>query len=369
MQALPPASRRYWMHCASLGEFEQGRPVLEALKGKYPDCQIILSFFSPSGYTIRKNYEGADLVCYLPMDGPGNASRFLDLVQPTQVLFVKYEFWYFYLHEIAKRRISVILVSGSFRAGQAFFKPWGGFFRNLLSFFSILTVQDQESQKLLETEGINSILTGDTRYDRVLQIAENTCQLPLIEVFKGVEKLVIAGSTYGEDEQILHSCMDLFQKDWKLILVPHEIGQAHLEQISSLFGSAACFYSKYEPGSTARVLIIDNMGMLSDIYRYGAIATIGGGFSKSGIHNILEPAVFGLPVIFGPYYQKFSEAVLMVKAAYAFPVNDAPAYKMQLQFLMENDQKRLELGQQIRSFVQNNAGATSKILKLVDDAA
>lgn len=362
--------RRIWMHCASLGEFEQGRPVLEALRAAHSACVIILSFFSPSGYEVRKSYAGADVVCYLPSDGPHAAKRFIDIVQPELALFVKYEFWHYYLKELAIRQIPAVLVSGAFRNSQPFFQWWGGFFRKMLSRFSLLTVQDEASLQLLHSIGLKdkTRLTGDTRYDRVAQIAAEAKELPVIEAFKGDGKLIIAGSTWPEDERILYTCLSSIPEGWKLVIAPHEIDVAHLASIQSLFGEACVFYSAYEPGTAAKVLVIDNIGMLSALYRYGDIACIGGGYSRSGIHNVLEPAVFGLPVIMGPEYKKFGEAVQMVRKGFAFPAEGTFTCKEILQSLIEDSKGLSALQNLIRMYIQEQTGATSKILALLYEA-
>ncbi len=368
MKQAGERQQRIWMHCASLGEFEQGRPVIEAMREKYADTFIVITFFSPSGYEVRKDWEGADFICYLPMDGPVAANRFLDAVQPSLALFVKYEFWHFYLKSLAQRNIPTVLVSGAFRKSQPFFKLWGGFFRKMLSRFSLLTVQDKQSLALVEKIGLRAILTGDTRYDRVAQIAEAAKDFPLIELFRGGDKLIIAGSTWPEDEQMLKACIQHLPQGWKLVLAPHEIDAGHLQNIKVLFGDSCTFYSGSQSDKDTKVLVIDNIGMLSSLYRYGEIACIGGGYSKSGIHNVLEPAVFGLPVVMGPEYQKFSEAVAMVKKGFAFPAKDEAEYRDILQNLIADNEGRAALQGFIKTYVQEQTGATAKILALLPQA-
>lgn len=355
----------YWMHCASLGEFEQGRPLLEAIRLQNLDCKILLTFFSPSGYEIRKGYTGADFVAYLPMDGRRNAKQFLEIVEPSLALFVKYEFWHYFLKELSERKIKAILVSGAFRKDQVFFKWYGGFFRRMLKYFDVLTVQDEASKTLLHAIGFRSVITGDTRYDRVVAIAAEAEAMPKIELFSAGNKLVIAGSTWPGDEQALKASLKIFPVHWKLILAPHEIHVGHLRSIKNLFGNECVFYSELERNKEAKVLVIDNIGMLSNLYRYGEIACIGGGFDQSGIHNILEPAVFGLPVIFGPFFEKFSEAREMVGLSFAFPAADTDSYSGILQKLME-DPARGVLQERIKQFVFSKTGATDKILKLLE---
>jgi 3-deoxy-D-manno-octulosonic-acid transferase len=365
-----PGQRRYWVHCASLGEFEQGRPVIEALKARDAGCVVVLSFFSPSGYGQRKDYEGADAVVYLPMDGPRNAARFLNILQPTQALFVKYEFWHFYLKTLEARHIPSMLISGAFRAEQPFFQWWGGFFRKMLQRFSLLSVQDEGSLALLQSIGLGAKaqLTGDTRYDRVAAIAATAKDLPLIAAFKGKAKLLVAGSTWPEEERMLRAFLPQMPEGWKLVLAPHEIHAAHLEAIKAVFGEDCVFYSALTSGASEKVLVIDNIGMLSSLYRYGEIACVGGGFNRGGIHNVLEPAVFGLPVVMGPGYQKFPEAVMLAEQGLAFPVNDEAAFFRQLAALMADEGLRERLCAAMRAQVMQRTGATAKILALLPAA-
>jgi 3-deoxy-D-manno-octulosonic-acid transferase len=301
------------------------------------------------------------------MDGPFASQRFLSIVKPSIAFFVKYEFWHYYLKGLQKMHIPAILVSGAFRKSQPFFRPWGGFFRAILRRFQVITVQDAKSEHLLQKIGLgaNTHVTGDTRYDRVAQIAANTTELPLIEAFSGGAKLVIAGSTWPEDERMLQAALPHIPADWKLIIAPHEIHDAHIQSIKALFGDKAILYSSFRAGSEPRVLIIDNIGMLSSLYSYGEIACIGGGYSRSGIHNVLEPAVFGLPVIMGPEYQKFSEAVRMVKKGFAHSAPDAETYIRVLTELIHDDEGRHALQALIRAHIQDHTGATAKILGLL----
>jgi 3-deoxy-D-manno-octulosonic-acid transferase len=360
-------ARRYWMHCASLGEFEQGRPILEALREREPDCQIILSFFSPSGYEVRKDWPGADFICYLPMDGARSSKKFIDQIQPDVALFVKYEFWHYYILELQKRSIPSILVSGAFREDQPFFKPWGGFFRKILIRFTVLTVQDHDSLHLLQKIGLSekTHFTGDTRYDRVSAIAAEAKQIPEVEFFKENKQLIIAGSSWPDDEKKLHAFLPQLPENWKIVIAPHEINSISLSRIEVLFKDECIFFSKFQKDSKARVLIIDNYGMLSSLYRYGALACIGGGFHRSGIHNVLEPAVFGLPVIMGPEYEKFTEAVQMVHRSFAFPVKDEQEFSEKLNTLIADPAGLSALQNLIREFVKERTGATEAILALL----
>ena len=318
--ALHPDEKRIWFHCSSLGEFEQGRPLIESLKQKYPQYKIVITFFSPSGYEVQKNYAGADYVFYMPLDNKRNAKRFIKLINPSLAVFVKYEFWYHYLEELHTKKIPTIIISAAFRKEQTFFSWYGKLFRSLLHCFNWIFVQDEQSKKLLEGIGFdkNVSVSGDTRYDRVSAIAKNKKDLPLAEKFKDNHKLLIAGSTWPDDEKILKACLSVLPDDWKLIIAPHEIDEAHIQSIQSLFINENVLYSsliKNENSFDKKVLIIDNIGLLSSLFAYGEIAFIGGGFQKGGIHNVLEPAVFGFPVIFGPVFEKFVEAKKLAELA------------------------------------------------------
>ncbi len=354
-----------WFHCASLGEFEQGRPLMEKLKLKYPDVKILLTFFSPSGYEIRKNYAGADYIFYLPMDTPSNAKKFVEIVSPQKVFFVKYEFWFNYLFELKSKNIPTYLVSGIFREKHYFFKGTGGWFRKQLKSFTHFFLQDEKSMELLNSIGYtNSTLVGDTRFDRVFEVAKNVKQINLLEQFVEEKKVLILGSSWMEDEKIVQSSKF---ESLKLIIAPHEIDEKHLCSIEEVFKinsqqSTILRYSKATPTNVrdAQVLIIDNIGMLSSIYQYGSIAFIGGGFGK-GIHNILEAATFGLPVIFGPNYEKFAEAKELIKLGGAFSISKQDEFEKTM--LLLSDEQVLKTASQIsRMYVQGRVGATEKIL-------
>ncbi len=360
--------KNLWIHCASLGEFEQGRPLIEAVKKQYPDYRIILTFFSPSGYEVRKDYTHADHVFYLPADGRNNAAAFIDMVVPDVAIFVKYEFWYHYIHTLQHRNIPVILISAGFRPDQIFFRWYGGFFRRLLKKFSLIFVQDDESARLLGDMGIRQQVTvaGDTRYDRVTEIAAQAKSFPLIETFRNGSRLVIAGSTWPDDERILYDAWQTFPDGWKLVVAPHEVDGEHIGELQRQFGDDAVLYSALKAGAgnaEKKVLLIDNIGMLSALYRYGEIAYVGGGFQKGGIHNILEPAVFGLPVLFGPNYQKFVEARGMVERHYAMPIQSAAGCRQAFQRFMNNEAQLTQIQTRIREHVQQQTGATRQILQ------
>lgn len=364
---LKDDERRIWIHCASLGEFEQGRPVIEALKKDAPEFKIVLTFFSPSGYELKKDYEQADYVFYLPMDGKQHAERFIGLIKPELALFVKYEFWYYYLRQLYQSNIPAILMSAAFRESQPFFKWYGTLFRQMLSFYNHIFLQDETSEKLLEKIVLKEKMSigGDTRYDRVAEIAAMAKGYPLIEAWKGTSQLWIGGSTWKDDEVYLHSALDFLPDDWKIVIAPHEIDETHLREIETLFGSQIVRYSKLSLSSDEKVLLIDNYGMLSSLYRYGAIAFIGSGFKKDGIHNILEATIYGMPVFFGPYYKKFVEASEMVACGLAFPVNDMVHFKEKAIQIMTDNAYYAQLQTEIRLFMKAHEGATKQILAYI----
>ena len=357
-------SKLIWFHCASLGEFEQGRPLMEKLKTQNSKLKILLTFFSPSGYEVRKNYSGADWIFYLPIDTPKNAERFIETIKPSSVFFIKYEFWFNYLNELKNQNIPTYLISGIFRKEQHFFKSYGAWFRKQLNAFTHFYVQDESSEKLLHSINCkNTTLSGDTRFDRVFEISKNVKSIPLIETFKQGKNIFIAGSTWLEDEKMVSS---LKLENSKLIIAPHEIDEAHIQSIIQQFNNLKTIrfsHANSENVKDAEVLIIDNIGMLSSVYQYGAIAFIGGGFGK-GIHNILEAATFGLPVIFGPNYQKFTEAKELITSGGAFCINNEKEFQKTLSLL--NDKSVLQTASYVASsYVKNKTGATEKILNSI----
>jgi 3-deoxy-D-manno-octulosonic-acid transferase len=359
-----------WIHCASLGEFEQGRPLLEKLKAEpsFRNSKFLLTFFSPSGYEIRKDYKGADWVFYLPMDGPRNAKRFLEIVNPSLVIFVKYEFWFYYLKKIKYRNIPLILVSALFWKEMSFFKWYGAMQRKMLSRFDHLFVQDQKSKQLLDEIGLSSItsISGDTRFDRVIDIAESAEPLPLIEQFIGGNKTIIAGSTWLEDEEVLkESLNELNVPSLKLIMAPHEISEKHLASIAELF-PGSIRYSQLGSNTGSGVLIIDNIGLLSRLYKYAAITYIGGGFGK-GIHNTLEAAVYAKPVIFGPVFHKFKEAADLIKKGGAFTISGAGDSIKIVGQLLADEKKLNESGKSAGDYVYSNRGATNCIIQFLKE--
>ena len=329
-------AKTIWFHCASLGEFEQGRPLMEALRATFrqKNCElrIVLTFFSPSGFEIRKNYKEADLVLYLPLDSKQNAERFLNFTKPDLAIFVKYEFWHFYLSALQHRKIPTILVSAIFRKSQPFFRIWGGFHRKMLENFTAIFVQDTNSKQLLDGLGLTrqTMISGDTRFDRVIETALNHKPIPAIAIFCKDHSVLVAGSTWENDETLidewLKTCIAEKEPSWKLILVPHEVHPEHLKKLHDRFPDALR-YSQLEGNETSliqsNVLIIDRIGILSNIYYYATACYIGGGFNKSGHHNILEAAVYGKPTITGPNYEKFRESVELKKEGGSFTIRDS----------------------------------------------
>lgn len=356
--------RLVWFHAASLGEFEQGRPVMEALKAAEPSTRILLTFFSPSGYEIRKNYAGADYILYLPSDTPGNARFFVEQLKPDAAVFIKYEFWYNYLHELYKNHIPVYLISAIFRPGQPFFKSWGTLHRRMLGFFNRLFVQDEESVQLLDAIGIrNAQRTGDTRFDRVKQIAEAAKEIEKVKLFCNGQPAVVCGSTWPPDEDILLDYINNDNSAYKWIITPHEIGESHIKAILEKCKKKVVRYTD-ENASLAdyEVLIVDYIGLLSSIYRYGQISYIGGGFGV-GIHNTLEAAVYGIPVIFGPKYQKFKEAVSLIREGGAFSISNGEQLREVLNSLIETPAIAETAGQKALNYVDSQLGATEVIVK------
>lgn len=367
-QKIEKDSKYIWFHCASLGEFEQGRPLIEEIKEKYPAYKIILTFFSPSGYEIRKNYPLADCVLYLPPDTRQNAKTFLNIVKPEKAFFVKYEYWYHYINQLKKQEIPLFLISGIFREKQVFFKNnfWGKWYRKILCQFNHFFVQNNKSGIMLNNIGLtNYSVSGDTRFDRVAAITRQAKELSLVNKFKGKSKLVVAGSTWKPDEEIIATFIHK-NPDVKFIIAPHEVSQANINRLSQLLKNKAILYSTAANAAieTSQVLIIDSIGLLSSLYRYGDIACIGGGFGV-GIHNILEAATFGLPVIFGPNYKKFAEAVDLVALGGAFPVKNQAEFDQILKSLLTEKKKQAAAAQASKKYVEKNVGATKFIIKKV----
>lgn len=374
--AIPADAKVIWMHCASLGEFEQGRPLLEAIRSRYPAYRLLLTFFSPSGYEVRKNYEGVDWVFYLPADGPRNARKFLEIAHPELVIFVKYEFWYYYLKKIRYRGIPLLLVSANFWKGMSFFSWYGGLYRKMLSRFEHVFVQNENSLHLLNEIGLgaNSSIAGDTRFDRVSEIAGRFTPLPLVEAFCGTSPVLVCGSTWPDDEQVIAAATqqqpDL--QELKIIIAPHETGETHIQDILRLF-PGALRYSGADPekASGAQVLVIDNIGMLSRIYRYGWVTYVGGGLKKSGIHNVLEAAVYGKIVLFGPNYRQYAEAVGLIKCGGAISFTDekkdGKMLRLLLNTLLEDENEYRLRSAAAAHFVESHKGATGRIMRYIQE--
>ncbi|MCZ4245418.1 3-deoxy-D-manno-octulosonic acid transferase [Pedobacter punctiformis] len=368
-QKINPADKHIWFHFASLGEFEQGRPVLEKLKDRFPAKKIVVTFFSPSGYEIRKNYALAD-VFYLPLDTAGNAKRFIQSINPEMAIFTKYEFWHFYFKALKKNNIPLYVISGIFREKQTFFKWYGSFYRNILKNVTHFFVQNKESETLLKSIGLNNVtINGDTRFDRVYDNAQSPKQLTEIEKFIGSDPVLICGSTWPEDEKFLSVLPEKYP-DWKFIIAPHEIDENHIDSIEQLFSANSSRFSALHAQlqtensriqfSNAQVLIIDNIGMLSSLYQYGKLAYIGGGFG-AGIHNTLEAAAFGLPVIFGPKYQKFQEAKDLITLNAAKSISSVEELISAFESFKENP----EAAAIAKKYVKDQKGATEMILKKI----
>ncbi len=365
------SSNTIWMHCASLGEFEQGRPLLEAVRKDYPGYKIVLTFFSPSGYEIRKNYAGADVVMYLPMDSRANAKDFINAINPSLVLWVKYEYWYYYLSELKKRKIPVLLISGIFRSSQPFFKWYGGLWKNILKCFNHFFVQTAHSKALLKNIGIDKpvTVTGDTRFDRVTAIAQQWEKLnDAVEQFCQGHPVLVAGSTWEDDEALLIHYARAYPKT-RFIIAPHEVDKERIEELQQEFSQAVLYSSVINKTITVHadfnVLIIDNVGLLSRLYKYASITYVGGGFNQSGIHNILEAAVYGKPVIFGPVYEKFAEARDLVDNGGAFSIETALELEALLHQLFNNTEKLNKSSAAAKEYVQSHKGATAQIMQYI----
>ena len=358
-----------WFHASSLGEFEQGRPMIEQIRKVHPEYKILLTFFSPSGYEVRKNYAGADVVCYLPFDTPGRVEQFLDLAHPSMAIFIKYEFWGNYLHTLQRRGISVYIISAIFRREQLFFQWFGKPYRKMLDCFNHLFVQDEKSKTLLAEYGIHNVtVAGDTRFDRVIDVYHQAKQIPVVERFiegtKGQSPLVfVAGSSWPEDEAIF---IPYFERhpEMKLIIAPHEIHEGHLKSIEARLHRPAIRLSQATEQNVADkdCLIVDSFGLLSSLYRYGQIAYIGGGFG-AGIHNTLEAAVYGIPVLFGPRFQKFKEAKDLIAEGGAFTFDSEAAFEARMNKLLTSSDQLQQASRSAGQFVHSHGGATTTILK------
>lgn len=363
------ASENYiWIHVASLGEYEQGLPIMEAFKNQYPQYKIVLTFFSPSGYEIRKNNKIADITLYLPLDTQHNVKRFLDLVQPKMVFFIKYEFWPNYLHELKKRNIPTYLVSGIFRENQLFFKSYGSYYREALKAFTHLFVQNETSKKLLQTINFTNVTVhGDTRFDRVAQIVEQVQPLNFIEQFKNNFTTIVIGSSWIDDENVYVPYINS-SKNIKFIIAPHNIKEEEISRLIQKIDKKVIRFSNYQENdlATANIFVIDTIGILTQIYAYADIAYVGGAF-KTGLHNILEPATYGIPVIIGPKYAKFQEAKDLVSLGSCLVVNNTEELSNTFNNLIFNTNLRKELGQKNQYFVLKNKNATQVVLDFIEN--
>jgi len=347
-----------WVHCASLGEFEMARPIMELLKQQDSNLRIILTFFSPSGYEIRKNYELVNHVFYLPLDTKSNAKEFLNAIKPNTVIFVKYDLWFHHLNEAKKQGAKLMLVSAQFRPNQQYFKFYGATARKALKLFDKIFLVDVNSEKLLHQIDVkNTTVCGDTRYDRVMEIAKSAESISEIEQFKGDSKLVVCGSTWPEDEKLLAACLEK-HPNTKWIITPHEIGEENLQRLEQLFPNSVRL-SKFEKEG-ANVLIVDAIGLLNKIYRYADVAYVGGGF-RTGLHNILEATAFGVPTVFGPDYSRFPDAGEMADNGLVFSIKNEAELNNRIEELLNNDQRKLR--DSITDFMQSRTGATEAILE------
>jgi len=357
------AHKMAWFHCASLGEFEQGRPVMQAFRQEHPDYFIFLTFFSPSGYEVRNAYTGADFIYYLPLDTPHRAAHFIALVKPDAAFFIKYEFWFNYLNALQQQQIPVFLLSANFRTNQVFFKWYGGWPRKLLAGFATIFVQNENSRELLEFINIrNVIISGDTRFDRVAAIAENAREFPLIRAFAAGHKVIVAGSSWPSDENLLIQYLSE-NPDVKIIMAPHQTDEAHIISILTKANGLAVRFTMANPSSVTmfRILLIDTVGILPHLYQYGTVAYIGGGFGV-GIHNILEAATFGLPVLFGPNYHKFNEASDLVLLKSAFPIENYQSLRDKITPLLTQPTRLSAASAISRKYVASKKGATGIVL-------
>ena len=367
---IDPNAKYIWFHASSLGEFEQGRPVIEKIKAEHPEYKILLTFFSPSGYEVRKNYDGADVICYLPFDTPYRVQKFLNLANPAIAVFIKYEFWANYLQELKRRGIPIYIISAIFRPQQVFFKWYARSYRKVLTCFNHLFVQDDASRDLLISYGIKNVtVAGDTRFDRVLDVQKKARIIDVVQQFLGnrdneKQTVLVAGSSWPQDEEIFIPYFNE-RPEMKLIIAPHEIHKEHLLGIAALSKRKCIRLSEATSGESLKgvdCLIIDSFGLLSSIYRYGDIAYIGGGFG-AGIHNVLEAAVYGIPVLFGPKYQKFKEARDLLKLGGAFSITDKDGFDSRMNDLLTYPELLQEAGKQAGGYVRENAGVTDRIVK------
>lgn len=368
-EKIAPTDKTIWFHSASLGEYEQGLPVIEKIKEKYPSHKIIVTFFSPSGYEVRKNNTVADVTIYLPLDTKSNAKKFLKLAHPELAFFIKYEFWLNYLKELENNKIPTYLISGIFRDNQMFFKWYGGFYRKALTAFTYFFVQNQKSKEKIETIGFkNVIVSGDTRFDRVAAILERDNTVDFIEKFKNNTPTIVIGSSWPKDEALLAEYINQAPSTVKFIIAPHNIKQDQISSLKSQITKATVLFSEKDDItdlSKFNVFIVNTVGLLTKIYSYGTIAYVGGGFGNPGIHNILEPATFGIPIVIGPNYSNFAEAVELVKIGGCIVISNVAELKQSFDRLLLDEDYLKEKSQICKSYIQENKGATKSIMKIV----
>ena len=366
---IQSSDKTIWFHAASLGEYEQGLPVIEAIKQQFPNHKIVVTFFSPSGYEVRKNNTVADVTVYLPLDTISNAKKFISLVHPEMAFFIKYEYWPNYLNELKKQQIKTYLISGILRENQAFFKWYGGFYRNALKTFDYFFVQNESSKKLLQSIGFNNVkVSGDTRFDRVVSILERDNSLDFIEQFKDNKTTIVIGSSWPKDESLLINYINQSSDDVKFIIAPHNIKQEQIQELKNAITKKIVLFSENVETRHAlslqeySVFIIDTIGILTKIYSYADIAYVGGGFGNPGVHNILEPATFGVPVMIGPNYSHFAEATALVNIEGCISIQNQTQLNEAFDLLIHNEDERLEKGHICNTFVQMNKGATQTIM-------
>ena len=374
---IQSSDKTIWFHAASLGEYEQGLPVIEAIKKQFPNHKIVVTFFSPSGYEVRKNNTVADVTVYLPLDTISNAKQFIELVHPEMVFFIKYEYWPNYLNELKKQQIKTYLISGILRENQAFFKWYGGFYRNALKTFDYFFVQNESSKKLLQSIGFNNVkVSGDTRFDRVVSILERDNSLDFIERFKDNTTTIVIGSSWPKDESLLVNYINQSSNDVKFIIAPHNIKQEQISNLKNQIQKKTISYSEkdemlkqvqHDKIETFQVFIIDTIGILTKIYSYADIAYVGGGFGNPGVHNILEPATFGVPVVIGPNFSHFAEATALVNMEGCISIQNQTELNEAFDLLLHNEDERLEKGHICSTFVQMNKGATQTIMNHILD--
>jgi 3-deoxy-D-manno-octulosonic-acid transferase len=370
-QKIKPTDKTIWFHAASLGEYEQGLPVIEKIKIQYPNHKIVVTFFSPSGFEVRKNNPIADVTIYLPLDTKHNAKKFIKAINPELVFFIKYEYWPNYLNELKKQNIKTYLISGIFRENQMFFKWYGGFYKNALKTFDYFFVQNESSQKLLQSIGFNNVkISGDTRFDRVVSILERDNSLDFIEQFKANKLTIVVGSSWAKDENLLVNYINS-SKNVKFIIAPHNIKADQIVNLQSSIKKSTVLFSEKENQNLDNfdVFIIDTIGILTKIYSYADIAYVGGGFGNPGVHNILEPATFGVPIIIGPNYSHFAEAIALVNMGGCISILDYEELRVNLDILIYSADIRHEKGHICSTFVQMNKGATDVVLKYINPSS